>query len=198
VADRLNNRIEEFSPNGSFITAWGTRGAADGQLILPAGLAIDCHGALLVADRGSNRVEAFAGVAPSVTCAPRRPPPTPPPPVALSVKLGRRTGVLARRSLVVTVRCDRACTVAGRLRLSTPHGGTHTTASVPARRLRAGARATLRLQVSSRGAGLLAKALGKRHRRLVADVTVHATAVVPSGGLPVGPTDYRASVRVTR
>ncbi|MCA1689944.1 MAG: hypothetical protein LC720_05775, partial [Actinobacteria bacterium] len=148
--------------------------------------------------RGSNRVQAFAGVAPSVTCAPRRPPPTPPPPVGLSVKLGRRSGVLARRSLVLTVRCDRACTVEGRLRLSAPHGGKHTTASLPARRLRAGARATLRLPVSSRGAALLGRALGKHRRRLVADITVHGMAVVASGGLPVGPSDYRVRVRVTR
>jgi DNA-binding beta-propeller fold protein YncE len=41
VADRFNNRIQEFTNAGSFLTKWGTVGKGDGQFANPIGVAVD-------------------------------------------------------------------------------------------------------------------------------------------------------------
>ena len=44
VADEGNNRVQEFAPDGTPITAFGERGTGPGQFVRPAGLSVDCHG----------------------------------------------------------------------------------------------------------------------------------------------------------
>ena len=78
MADRGNNRIQEFGPAGERLLAFGQRGAALGEFVHPSGVSIDCHGLLTVTDSDNNRVQQFALAAPAVApCAapdPRRQP----------------------------------------------------------------------------------------------------------------------------
>lgn len=57
VADRSNNRIEEFEPTGKLVTTVGSFGSGKGQLSRPDDVAIDPSGNLWVADAGNNRIE---------------------------------------------------------------------------------------------------------------------------------------------
>jgi tripartite motif-containing protein 71 len=52
-------RVQKFSPDGQFITKWGTNGTADGQFIDPEHLAIDSNGYVYVSDRGNNNIQVF-------------------------------------------------------------------------------------------------------------------------------------------
>jgi DNA-binding beta-propeller fold protein YncE len=59
VADHNNHRVQIFDSEGNYKRQFGTKGKeADGQLYLPAGLASDAHGNLLVTDR-TNRLQVF-------------------------------------------------------------------------------------------------------------------------------------------
>ncbi len=80
VADRGNNRIDEFSATGSFVQAfgWGVangmsqpetctstcqrgiEGRGAGQLYTPRGVAVDLSGHLYVADSGNDRIDEFS------------------------------------------------------------------------------------------------------------------------------------------
>jgi DNA-binding beta-propeller fold protein YncE len=65
VADTGNNRIQLFAADGTFISQFGTAGSGDGELLSPAGVAVDSTtGDVLVADRDNNRIQRFtaAGV----------------------------------------------------------------------------------------------------------------------------------------
>jgi DNA-binding beta-propeller fold protein YncE len=57
--DNTNARIVKFSPEGKFLTAWGSAGAGQGQFNVPHGLAMDSAGHLFVADRANNRIQIF-------------------------------------------------------------------------------------------------------------------------------------------
>ena len=59
VVDTLNNRIQKFNSNGTFITKWGSKGTADGQFNFPDGIAVDSSGNVYVADDGNNRIQKF-------------------------------------------------------------------------------------------------------------------------------------------
>jgi YD repeat-containing protein len=59
VADKANNRIQKFSPDGKFLFKFGSYGSTDGKLSAPAGLAIDSQGNIWVADSGNRRVQKF-------------------------------------------------------------------------------------------------------------------------------------------
>jgi YD repeat-containing protein len=59
VADRGNNRIEEFKSNGEFVRAFGEYGSARGQLNAPDGIGIDPKGNVWVGDYYNNRVDEF-------------------------------------------------------------------------------------------------------------------------------------------
>jgi YD repeat-containing protein len=59
IADTDNNRIEEFSPTGGFMTAFGTTGSNPGELLNPQGVAIDSAGHVWVADTGNSRIQEF-------------------------------------------------------------------------------------------------------------------------------------------
>jgi tripartite motif-containing protein 71 len=58
VADTGNNRIEEFSPTGSFITTYGKEGSGNVQFKEPRDIAINqSTGNMYVADSANNRIE---------------------------------------------------------------------------------------------------------------------------------------------
>jgi sugar lactone lactonase YvrE len=54
-----NSRIVKFSPAGRYLTSWGGRGSATGQIDVPHSLAMDSRGRLFVADLNNFRVQAF-------------------------------------------------------------------------------------------------------------------------------------------
>jgi DNA-binding beta-propeller fold protein YncE len=58
VADLNNHRVQIFDSEGKYKRQFGTEGKEDGQLQLPAGLASDAHGNLLVVDL-TNRLQVF-------------------------------------------------------------------------------------------------------------------------------------------
>ena len=68
VSDRRNSRVQRFSPNGEFVDAWGSshkgvggthKGARDGALRYPHGIAADAQGFVYVVDAGNFRVQKF-------------------------------------------------------------------------------------------------------------------------------------------
>ena len=59
VTSRLNDRIEQFSPEGEYLSQFGESGSGNGQLDHPASLAFDPSGDIWVSDHGNNRVEKF-------------------------------------------------------------------------------------------------------------------------------------------
>jgi len=60
VADKGNDRIERFGPDGQFLSAFGSSGSGNGQLSSPTGLAINAQGDLWVIDAGNHRVQEFS------------------------------------------------------------------------------------------------------------------------------------------
>lgn len=54
-----NTRVVEFSPTGTFVSQWGTRGNGPGEFNVPHGLAMDTVGRIYVADRENDRVQVF-------------------------------------------------------------------------------------------------------------------------------------------
>ncbi len=59
VLDLNNNRVEEFTASGAFLTSWGSSGSGNGQFADALGIALDRSGNLWVADTNNNRVEEF-------------------------------------------------------------------------------------------------------------------------------------------
>jgi tripartite motif-containing protein 71 len=59
VADTKNNRIEEFNPQGEYVTKFGSEGTGAGQFNQPHGIAIDTKGNVWVSDTTNNRIEEF-------------------------------------------------------------------------------------------------------------------------------------------
>jgi streptogramin lyase len=60
VADgHVNSRIVKFANDGTFIKAWGTRGAGPGEFNVPHTLFFDSRGRLLVGDRSNKRIQIF-------------------------------------------------------------------------------------------------------------------------------------------
>lgn len=59
VADRSNNRVQVFRPDGSFRHRFGSQGSAPGQFDRPAGVAVDSRGRIVVADKDNHRVQVF-------------------------------------------------------------------------------------------------------------------------------------------
>jgi DNA-binding beta-propeller fold protein YncE len=54
-----NARVVKFSKDGTFIKAWGRKGAGPGEFNVPHRLAMDSSGRLFVADRSNNRIQVF-------------------------------------------------------------------------------------------------------------------------------------------
>jgi DNA-binding beta-propeller fold protein YncE len=60
VTDTLNDRVEEFDADGSFIRAFGENGDGPGDFARPKGIAVDADGHVWVADASLNRLQVFA------------------------------------------------------------------------------------------------------------------------------------------
>jgi tripartite motif-containing protein 71 len=60
VVDTINNRIEVFNTNGTFITKWGSQGSGDGQFNGPTAIAIPRDTTVYVSDSGNHRIQHFA------------------------------------------------------------------------------------------------------------------------------------------
>lgn len=59
VADSFNRRIQKFHGDGTFLSAWGSYGTADGQFGSPQGVAVDGAGHVYVADAHNHRIQKF-------------------------------------------------------------------------------------------------------------------------------------------
>jgi tripartite motif-containing protein 71 len=59
VADRSNNRIQIFLPNGTFYHQFGKQGSEPGQFDRPAGVASDVKRRIVVADKDNHRIQVF-------------------------------------------------------------------------------------------------------------------------------------------
>jgi sugar lactone lactonase YvrE/phosphodiesterase/alkaline phosphatase D-like protein len=59
VVDGANSRVEEFSPGGEFIIAFGAAGSGSGQFSKPWGIGL-AGGSAYVADNGNNRLQRWA------------------------------------------------------------------------------------------------------------------------------------------
>jgi sugar lactone lactonase YvrE len=59
VADTYFNRIQRFTPTGSYQLKWGREGSANGEFESPVGLAVDAGGDVYVADVGNSRIDEF-------------------------------------------------------------------------------------------------------------------------------------------
>ena len=54
-----NNRVVKYSPDGTFIKAWGSTGYAPGEFRTLHAIAIDARGRVFVGDRSNNRIQIF-------------------------------------------------------------------------------------------------------------------------------------------
>src|SRR5207247_3736753 len=59
VVDAVNHRIVKFDANGTFLTAWGSKGSGYGQFDEAFGVATDRSGHVYVADAGNERIQKF-------------------------------------------------------------------------------------------------------------------------------------------
>ncbi|KAL4234661.1 E3 ubiquitin-protein ligase trim71 [Mactra antiquata] len=59
VADRSNNRIQAFNPDGTYHHHFGSAGTRNGQFDRPAGVATDSQGRVVVADKDNHRIQVF-------------------------------------------------------------------------------------------------------------------------------------------
>ena len=59
VADSCNHRVQIFSPDGQFITAYGKPGTAPGEMSYPYDVRIDAQGFQYVCEFGNSRVQIF-------------------------------------------------------------------------------------------------------------------------------------------
>jgi hypothetical protein len=188
VVDGENNRIQVFDSEGRFLAKWGFRGSEPGEFSQPTAVAVDCTGRVYVADTNNNRVQGFNPLSPAPTgclAAADWPPPLDVRPL-VRVSLARRTGVLARRALALTIGCARGCRVLVTGKLS-PAGRRGTVKLIAtARALPGGLVGHVRLRVSAAALGRLRRALGHSSR-----MTAHVQIVA------AGPTGRRTSLART-
>ena len=60
VADAVNNRVQIFQLDGSFVAQFGTAGTSPGNLLRPSGIAVAPDGTIYVSEVSNNRVSRFA------------------------------------------------------------------------------------------------------------------------------------------
>ena len=56
VSDDWRKTISAFDSSGNFLRKWGTTGSGDGELMRPAGLAVEKNSNIIVVDSGNNRL----------------------------------------------------------------------------------------------------------------------------------------------
>jgi sugar lactone lactonase YvrE len=59
VADCANHRVQRFTLEGVFVSAFGKVGSGPGEMCYPNGIAIGLDGAIYVSEWGNNRVQRF-------------------------------------------------------------------------------------------------------------------------------------------
>ncbi|XP_062922735.1 E3 ubiquitin-protein ligase TRIM71 [Mobula hypostoma] len=59
IADRSNNRVQVFTPSGTYHHKFGTAGSRPGQFDRPAGVACDQNCRIIVADKDNHRIQVF-------------------------------------------------------------------------------------------------------------------------------------------
>jgi hypothetical protein len=59
VADSNNNRVQVFTPSGTYVGQWGTLGVGNGQFEYPYGIATDGSGNIFVVDSYNERIQKF-------------------------------------------------------------------------------------------------------------------------------------------
>jgi tripartite motif-containing protein 71 len=59
ATDTLLHRVQKFSSEGRFVTAWGSEGDEPGQFQTPRSVAVDAQGQVYVADEFNYRVQKF-------------------------------------------------------------------------------------------------------------------------------------------
>lgn len=59
VTDKANHRIQVFTLDGQFITAWGRSGVADGEFSFPSGIIAFSDDHVDVMDTGNHRIQKF-------------------------------------------------------------------------------------------------------------------------------------------
>jgi streptogramin lyase len=64
IVERANNRVEQFSPNGEWQAAYGTKGTEPGQLTEPCGIAVYDNGFPYISDSGNARIVRWKQEAP--------------------------------------------------------------------------------------------------------------------------------------
>ena len=57
VADFYNNRVQKFSPDGAFLSTFGTKGTGPGQFEKAIAVAVARNGTVFVADFANNRIQ---------------------------------------------------------------------------------------------------------------------------------------------
>ena len=196
VADRGNNRVQQFGPGGERLVSFGERGTGVGQFVHPTGVSVDCNGLLTVSDSDNNRVQQFSLAAPATAgcaslaplaspAAPRLPTlPAPDGPI-LSVRPLSTSGLLSSRTLPVRIGCDTSCAITATVQLTVSRklgrrGGkavkpTPVTVRVPSLTVPGGESRTVRVRLSARHVALLRRQL-KGTRGLAVNLQVVGTA----------------------
>ncbi|MCJ7740392.1 6-bladed beta-propeller [Candidatus Microgenomates bacterium] len=59
VVDSMNNRIQKFNADGTFISMFGGYGCTNGQFAFPSGITIDSQNKIYVADSFCHRIQVF-------------------------------------------------------------------------------------------------------------------------------------------
>ena len=59
VCDMSNNRVQVVTPNGEFITSFGSVGSGKGQFSLPRGITATPDGRVFIADYNNHRTQVF-------------------------------------------------------------------------------------------------------------------------------------------
>ena len=59
IADTGYDRIQKFTPEGEFVSKWGTEGTGPGQFQSPINIAVAPDGSVYVAGTGNDRIQRF-------------------------------------------------------------------------------------------------------------------------------------------